>query len=350
MRKWIERIVGQLDPGAARKRPRAGSISGGVLVVMLLAPVAALDAGTYKGLEPGSSTRAEVERVLGQPIRTVESGARYDYRPVGEDSARLSVEFDPRNERVVAIDLYFTEQYSKEDYRDWFELGAPSSTRRSASGNLVEVYDDAGISLHFTGSGGDSLVEFFRHFDPDRKLSDRQQPEPRATETPVPAQPIPSEAQYIRSAHDAEEREDWAGLGPIVEEGLREYPESAELWEMRGFFYFHNRSISRETRTRESLLSVERAYELDDSAERAAAVGWVHYYLLEDCGTAMDYFELAEPQYGSRNPTLLYYMATCFEEWRRARKAREYYSRFLDLAPNDPLADEARDRLRRIPG
>ena len=48
-------------------------------------------AGTFEGLEPGRSSRADADRVLGTPIREIVAGVRYDYDPSKYGARRISI-------------------------------------------------------------------------------------------------------------------------------------------------------------------------------------------------------------------------------------------------------------------
>lgn len=137
-----------------------------LVIISVCAVTAIATAGTFEGLEPGVSTKADADRVLGPPIREVVAGVRYDYDPSPYDARRISIRFDPQTGRIVKIDLHLAGSYGKSDYRDWFELGQPSSITRDDDGNLVERYLPQAISLHYTGPDDSFQVAFFRHFAP----------------------------------------------------------------------------------------------------------------------------------------------------------------------------------------
>jgi tetratricopeptide (TPR) repeat protein len=122
-------------------------------------------AGEFAGLKPGMSKKADADRVLGQPIREVVPGERYDYNPAKHDARRISIKFQRNTLVIESIDLYFKENYPKRQYQEWFKLGSPTRTSIDANGNLVEYYSPSGLALHYTGPDPQSTVEFFSHFD-----------------------------------------------------------------------------------------------------------------------------------------------------------------------------------------
>jgi hypothetical protein len=59
----------------------------GILVCVLWAAAA----GDFEGLTPGISTKTDVDRVLGPPLREVIPGERYEYNPAKHDAVRISI-------------------------------------------------------------------------------------------------------------------------------------------------------------------------------------------------------------------------------------------------------------------
>jgi len=124
-----------------------------------------LMAGTFLGLQPGSSTKRATDEVLGKPAKVIIEGEVYDYSPEKYDAHRISVRFGKDTQIIEAIDLYLKERYDKSRYKDWFDLSPPDQSIISG-GNLVEFYLPQGISLHYGGKDDSTPVEFFSHFDP----------------------------------------------------------------------------------------------------------------------------------------------------------------------------------------
>lgn len=78
-------------------------------------------------------------------------------------------------------------------------------------------------------------------------------------------------------------------------------------------------------------------------------MGWLYRDLHRDCETALSYFEEAERKgYAREKKTLLYWMGECYEKRGYIATAREYYRRFIDVAPENEKAKDARDRLLRL--
>jgi hypothetical protein len=137
-----------------------------VFILVLCVTSGITEAGTFEGLEPGRSTKADADRVLGTPIREIVAGVRYDYDPSKYGARRISIRLDARTQKIVTIDLHLEGTYPKSDYQEWFEFGEPSSIRTDDEGNLVETYLPQAISLHYAGPDDSFQVAYFRHFDP----------------------------------------------------------------------------------------------------------------------------------------------------------------------------------------
>ncbi len=132
--------------------------------VLLSVPAAA---GTFAGLTPGVSTKADADGVLGAPVREVVAGTHYDYDPVKFQARRISIRFQPQTQIIQTIDLYLVETHPREKYVGWFELGTADQVTHDAYGNRIETYASKSISLHFEGPDETSQVLFFRHYSPD---------------------------------------------------------------------------------------------------------------------------------------------------------------------------------------
>jgi tetratricopeptide (TPR) repeat protein len=315
-----------------------------------------LGAGTFEGLEPGVSRKADADRALGQPIREVASGVRYDYNPAAYDARRISVEYSRQTGVITSIDLYLAQQYSKSDFRSWFELGKPTTSSFDDSGNRVEYYSLAGISLHFDGPAETDPVRFFSHYD---MLAAREVESERTAPKLSGAPPSPrresgrtvdrgawTEEQYVARAEKAELDDDWATLRSVVEEGLRIYPNQACLWNLRGsFFYNDGGGAPPEIRRNELLRSALRAYQLVPDYDHTVDLAWSYYKVFDDCSSANYYFEQVEEEATAKHASLLYVMGTCYERTGDIEAAIRYYQQYLRREPDTPQAAKVRDRL-----
>ena len=127
-------------------------------------------AGTFAGLTPGVSTKADADGALGPPVREVVAGTLYDYDPVKFEARRISLRIEPETQIIQTIDLYLKETHPRTKYVEWFKLGTADQVTHDAYGNRIESYPSQSISLHFEGPAEDSLVVFFRHYSPEPSL------------------------------------------------------------------------------------------------------------------------------------------------------------------------------------
>jgi TolA-binding protein len=320
------------------KTPKAISIIGLIAAAMLLFPgFHNCFAETFLELRPGHSTKAEADKKLGPPIKEVIKGTQYDYQPQ-LDASRLSVTFHRGTNVIKSIDIYSGEPYTKGEYQEWLQLGTQAKTSRDKDGHLVEHYLQKGVALHFAGQDDTSVVAYISHYDVTRAR-------------PTPPLKGPKDAHYYdQEADQAIKAKDWRQAKQLIEEGLRRYPNSDDLWHTRAKYYLKTKSEPREVRSSEVMRSMFRAYKLNPSGKHAAEMGWFHKDLNNDCTLALSYFKEAEAKgYATEEPSLLYWMGMCYEDLGMYNSARSSYRRFLNMAPGHekhPEAERGLDRLR----
>ncbi|MGQ0762034.1 MAG: hypothetical protein ACT4OT_08460 [Acidobacteriota bacterium] len=88
-----------------------------IILFVLLTCAAGFAQSTYKGLTPGTSTRSEAERVLGQPVKNV-SETLSEYRPQPLTS-KIYVQYRKRSPVIERIE--FLCELEKSDCSDFFE-------------------------------------------------------------------------------------------------------------------------------------------------------------------------------------------------------------------------------------
>lgn len=305
------------------------------LVFLFVSGIGVCRAGTYLGLEPGVSTKAEADKALGAPIKEIVRDTEYEYAPQ-PDTRRVSIKFAKKTQVIESIDIYSQEPHLKRQYVEWFQLGSPEKTGRDERGRLVEYYGEAGMALHFAGPDEGSAVESFSHL--------ASAPQKAATSSVKTGQR--EERSYIDESKKAVSAKDWERAKNQIEEGLRFYPKSAGLWHSRAMYYFYTDAEPGEVRPKESTRSMERAYQLEPSGKHAAEVGWLYRELQKDCRKALPYFEEADRKgHGAQEPTLHYWMGRCYEEAGRLAEATIWYSRFIEASPNHEFARDAGKRI-----
>jgi tetratricopeptide (TPR) repeat protein len=206
-------------------------------------------AGDFAGLTPGVSTKADVDRVLGAPVREVVPGERYEYNPARHDAVRISVKFRRGAGIVETIDLYPQGSYAKAQYRQWFKLEAPDKPVIDERGNLIEYYAGPGIALNYSGPDDTSPVAFFSHFDLRILLEERPAPAPAAP-APAPAPPAVVEenrqraAPLLAQARERMAKGDYDAAINLFNQGIRmQGPEALDIrsFEDVGFCYFRKK-------------------------------------------------------------------------------------------------------------
>jgi Tfp pilus assembly protein PilF len=300
-----------------------------LLLLFVFGPGSA-SAGTFRGLEPGVSTKSEVDAKLGKPIKEAVKGERYDYDPGEPDTSRISMTFSGKNQVIETIDIYSREPYLKSHYKEWFQLGNPDRSEHDLLGNRVESYASAGIMLHFSGPSDASPVVCFSHYDPAAETSGA-----KAADV------------YVDEINKAVKAADFAQAKRLLEEAFQAYPDSAALWVTRAWYYLKANTEPAEIRPAEIQKSMERAYRLEPSGKNAADLGWVHVEVFKDCARALTYFEEAKQKgHAEKDPALLYWMGHCYEQTGQIGKAKACFGRFLEAAPNHEFAPEAGERLQ----
>jgi len=191
-------MLGKIVKGLqARGHYVAGRSVGRILSVLVWIALSAswvAFAGTFEGLVPGVSTKADADRVLGAPIRVVVQGSRYDYDPGPFEAQRISIECDPMTGIIRRIDLYLKERHPRSTYQEWIQLGDPDENAVDADGNRVERWVRRGVSLHFSGPDDTSPVDFLRHFDSRQVDAGTLTPRLPPTPAPLPEEATPQES------------------------------------------------------------------------------------------------------------------------------------------------------------
>lgn len=116
----------------------------------------------YMGLQAGSSTRIDVDKVLGTVVRVQENGRLVDYDPAGHGLKRVYLRFDDKN-ILEWIHLQMNETQPRNQMRKWLKLNQPDRMERTPEGALQEFYTPQGVALTFAPGSMDDVLEF-SHF------------------------------------------------------------------------------------------------------------------------------------------------------------------------------------------
>ena len=122
--------------------------------VLLLCSAAAAESRYNNQLQPGLHTRAEVDRILGAPIRTLSANS-YEYKPPA-GAARLVVQYGTGAGIVERIEATFLKPYSRATMTQ--ALNLPEQAQQSLvgkDGKLLEFFGEPAF-LVFTYASGDT--------------------------------------------------------------------------------------------------------------------------------------------------------------------------------------------------
>lgn len=137
---------------------RAGIISGFAFAAVALAASPCLAVSTYMGIQPGKSTRSDVEGKLGRPAQGV-SESMYEYAVPG-GSGKIIVEY--RNDQVVdRLERRFVRPVSRSALIRSLELPAEAEeSGKTKDGKLVEYFGDIlTMALIYAGEDAKSGVQ-----------------------------------------------------------------------------------------------------------------------------------------------------------------------------------------------
>lgn len=101
-----------------------------------------LGQSAFQEITPGSSTRTQVTKVLGQPVRS--NGTVSEYRPP-QGIAKVQVEYRSGSDLVDRIEVYFVRPISRQALLQQFSLPQSSDKKASAGDKLIEYF--AGTSM-----------------------------------------------------------------------------------------------------------------------------------------------------------------------------------------------------------
>jgi hypothetical protein len=109
------------------------------------------------GLEPGASTRADADRVLGQPVRT--AGDEVEYAGQG-GSARIVVTMRAGGAIIDRIDVHMAPAVGRADVVAALRLPAAAEATGTAGGSLVEFYGTPHLLMlaHESASASSGIV------------------------------------------------------------------------------------------------------------------------------------------------------------------------------------------------
>ena len=158
-----------------------------VAAIALAAPVTHTQS-SYRGLTPGTSTRQDVRRVLGNQVQ--DAGADSDSYPASEGLSSVRVDYTPDGV-IRRIKLTFDQPVTRRTLAASFGLPATDGHRRTGPGWLMEFFAaPALLGFSYASDTTESGVKALEHFDAASFASASGLPMP-ATTTQPPPQPPP---------------------------------------------------------------------------------------------------------------------------------------------------------------
>src|SRR5438128_7618619 len=111
---------------------------------LVLAYMPCLGQTSFQGLTAGTSTRSDVARVLGQPVRTISTTLSEYNPPAG--IAKVEVAYSAGSDLVERMEVYFLKPISRPALIQKFNLSQRADeSRTNAEGKLVEYFADSSL-------------------------------------------------------------------------------------------------------------------------------------------------------------------------------------------------------------
>ncbi len=118
----------------------------------------------YRNLQPGRSSRTDVERVLGGMVRQV-SPTLAEYGPPSAEVKKIYVQYRAEKQIVERIEVLLVRPAARDALLQQLHLKSPASSSRDSNGRLIEYFGPAEcIALTYEGpstAAGISRVGFY---------------------------------------------------------------------------------------------------------------------------------------------------------------------------------------------
>lgn len=114
-----------------------------ITVFIILSCAACFGQSGFQDITPGVSSRSEVVRVLGQPVRSI-SATTFEYSPPA-GIAKVEVEYRSGSEIVERIEVYFQRPLSRSALIQQFGLPQSAEKNANTNGALVEYFGGASL-------------------------------------------------------------------------------------------------------------------------------------------------------------------------------------------------------------
>ena len=136
------------------------------LVWIVLSSALCLGQSSFQEITPGSSTRTDVARVLGQPVRSI-SPKLIEYAPP-QGIAKVEVEYRNGSEIVERIEVYFVRPLSRQAVIQQFALPQVAEKKASTGSALVEYFGGASLlALTYASADATSGISRIGYYSRD---------------------------------------------------------------------------------------------------------------------------------------------------------------------------------------
>jgi hypothetical protein len=139
-------IRDELDPELASERKESQTMTHkffGIILFAFISYATCFGQSAFQEITPGSSTRADVAKVFGQPVRSI-SPTLVEYAPP-QGIAKVEVEYRNGSEIVERIEVYFLRPISRPALLQQFALPQGAEKKASTNGALVEYFGGASL-------------------------------------------------------------------------------------------------------------------------------------------------------------------------------------------------------------
>jgi len=153
--------AGEVEPGKNLQSKARSNFPSHALVALILfvGSYDCLAQTAYLGIKPGSSTRADVARLLGQPVKQI-SETMVEHGPQSGTGA-IYVEYRAGSELVGRIEVYLVDNVLRETLIQGLKLTVQPEVRKNNSkGRLIEYFGSPRyLSLTYAGGEASSGVK-----------------------------------------------------------------------------------------------------------------------------------------------------------------------------------------------
>jgi hypothetical protein len=137
-----------------------------VILFLLLVCVPCFGQSSFKGLTPGKSTRADVARVLGQPLREV-SETLSEYKTENE-AEKIFVQYRSETTVVERIEAIYPRARDRAGVIQALRLPAlPTASQTNSKGRLEEYFAPANIVLTYASGEADNGISRIGYYSRD---------------------------------------------------------------------------------------------------------------------------------------------------------------------------------------